>query len=606
MRKFTLFFAFLGVMALNSAQAQVTIIVQSECGGGSNRFLMCWNLTSDSVLTIWGKGDMMGHPNLLSWTSPAYESLIKKAVIGNHGDSIDNIGNNAFATCPNITSVIVRNAYPPVFKGNNVFSSWQFANIPLYVPCGQLNAYRTHADWGNFTNIFEITGYGTCGAFGGNLTWKLECDSTLTISGSGDMEDYFYAVQRPWDAVVGKVKTVIIGNNVTSIGDNAFEGCINLTSVTIGNGVTSIGRNAFDLCTNLPFVNIGSNVTSIGDFAFRACYDLASVGIGSSVISIGDAAFFDCGSLHSIIIPNSVKTIGNRAFAECEKLVMLTIGNNVTSIGQGAFFYCSNLTSITIPDSVKTIGYEAFENCSNATSLTIGSGVTNMGDRVFYRCSKLTGITVHALIPPVVSGNLAFYFVPTSIPVNVHCSVIPDYKAAAGWRNFVNYPGEISAPYDIAVVAQDSIFEISWEDTTSTRYEVYRNDVSLGIVDTNAYTDYIFNSGTYCYMVRAIDGDCVSEFSDTACQTYEKPISIAEIAQSAGFKVYPNPVSTQLKITNYELRENTEYSIYSVVGQVVMSCRDVARNVPTIDVSHLASGMYFLKIDGKMMKIVKE
>jgi len=70
-------------------------------------------------------------------------------------------------------------------------------------------------------------------------------------------------------------------------------------------------------------------------------------------------------------------------------------------------------------------------------------------------------------------------------------------------------------------------------------------------------------------------------------------------------RIYPNPTKGQLKIDNGELTiENIE--IYDVVGKMVLSCRDVARNVSTIDVSHLASGMYFLKIDGKVVRFGKE
>ena len=96
--------------------------------------------------------------------------------------------------------------------------------------------------------------------------------------------------------------------------------------------------------------------------------------------------------------------------------------------------------------------------------------------------------------------------------------------------------------------------------------------------------------------------------------------NITKTVQGAGFKVYPNPTTNQLKITNYELRENTEYQIYSVVGQVVMEGKaplspPEGGKLPSfggagggliIDVSHLASGMYFLKVDGKVVRFGKE
>ena len=72
-------------------------------------------------------------------------------------------------------------------------------------------------------------------------------------------------------------------------------------------------------------------------------------------------------------------------------------------------------------------------------------------------------------------------------------------------------------------------------------------------------------------------------------------------------RVYPNPVKNQLRITNYELQKDGESVIYSVVGQVVMvGAYPCGRPEITIDISHLASGMYFLKVDGKVVRFVKE
>jgi putative transposon-encoded protein len=104
---------------------------------------------------------------------------------------------------------------------------------------------------------------------------------------------------------------------VTSIGNSAFSGCSDLTSVTIGNSVTSIGNSAFSGCSDLTSVTIGNSVTSIGNDAFRNCSSLTSVTIGNSVTSIGNSAFYKCSGLTSVTIPNSVTTIGDDAFYGC-------------------------------------------------------------------------------------------------------------------------------------------------------------------------------------------------------------------------------------------------------------------------------------------------
>ena len=263
----------------------------------------------------------------------------------------------------------------------------------------------------------DIADSGTCGAEGdgSNLTWTLDSDGVLTISGSGDMYDYGYgSSDAPWH---GRVKSAVIAEGVTSIGgcafydcrsltsvtipdsvtrigSFAFDNCRSLTSVTIPNGVTSIGTAAFDYCTSLISVTIPDSVTSIGDGAFSNCKSLTSVAIPDSVTSIGDSAFSYCTSLTSVTIPDSVTSIGYNAFGSCESLTSVTIPDSVTSIGDFAFSYCESLTSVTIPDSVTLIDNYAFYYCTSLTSVTIPDSVTSIGDGAFASCTSLTGIWV--------------------------------------------------------------------------------------------------------------------------------------------------------------------------------------------------------------------
>ena len=133
---------------------------------------------------------------------------------------------------------------------------------------------------------------GTCGS---NLTWTYEsATNTLTISGNGGMSYYTSSTNVPWSSFRSSIRTVVIQNGVTSIGDNAFNGCSGLTSVTIPNSVTSIGESAFNWCSGLTSVTIPNSVTSIGYYAFRDCRGLTSVTIPNSVTSIGYYAFNSC------------------------------------------------------------------------------------------------------------------------------------------------------------------------------------------------------------------------------------------------------------------------------------------------------------------------
>ena len=193
----------------------------------------------------------------------------------------------------------------------------------------------------------DIVDSGTCGAEGdgSNLTWTLDSEGVLTISGSGDMHGYDH-LGAPWYGIRSPVKSAVIADGVTSIGDSAFFDCTSLTSVTIPDSVTSIGYKAFGSCESLTSVTIPDSVTSIGDGAFSCCTSLTSVTIPNSVTSIGDSAFYDCTSLTSVTIPNSVTIIGVAAFSCCTSLTSVTIPDSVTIIGGSAFFDCDNLTDV--------------------------------------------------------------------------------------------------------------------------------------------------------------------------------------------------------------------------------------------------------------------
>ena len=298
----------------------------------------------------------------------------------------------------------------------------------------------------------DIADSGTCGAEGdgSNLTWTLDSDGVLTISGSGDMYDYGYgSSDAPWH---GRVKSAVIAEGVTSIGgcafydcrsltsvtipdsvtrigSFAFDNCRSLTSVTIPNGVTSIGTAAFDYCTSLISVTIPDSVTSIGDGAFSNCKSLTSVAIPDSVTSIGDSAFSYCTSLTSVTIPDSVTSIGYNAFGSCESLTSVTIPDSVTSIGDFAFSYCESLTSVTIPDSVTLIDNYAFYYCTSLTSVTIPDGVTSIGDNAFYDCTSLTSVTIPNSVTSI--GDDAFRGCSSLTSVT-----IPDSVTSIGERAF--------------------------------------------------------------------------------------------------------------------------------------------------------------------------
>ncbi len=266
----------------------------------------------------------------------------------------------------------------------------------------------------------DIVASGTCGD---NLTWTLDEDGLLTISGTGEMTNYAYYSSVPWYNYRNTVKSVDIKDGVTSIGNRAFYEFISLRSIKIPNSVISIGESSFECCESLLQVKISEGMVNIGKYAFYGCDFLLSVEIPKTVTYIGERAFSSCDSLEIItvvkgnkiyrsegnciieintnklivgcknsIIPNYVTSIANYAFAYCQISVSIKIPDSVTSIGIGAFTNCDFLRRVELSDSITYISSNAFSNCDALTDIIIPSSVRIIGVGAFKGCEALAEV----------------------------------------------------------------------------------------------------------------------------------------------------------------------------------------------------------------------
>jgi hypothetical protein len=180
------------------------------------------------------------------------------------------------------------------------------------------------------------------------------------------------------------IPSVFGGVAVTKIGDNAFQGMLNLTGVVIPESVTSIGSNAFFFCTNLASIVIPDSVLSIGENAFWNCHELKSATIGNGVTTLPRNAFSECWELTSVTLGANVKTLGDYAFNNCAKLKSIIFPAGFESMGAYAFALCADLTTITLPESVSTIGVRAFQQCTKLTAVYFqGSTPPSLGAEAF-------------------------------------------------------------------------------------------------------------------------------------------------------------------------------------------------------------------------------
>ena len=325
------------------------------------------------------------------------------------GKSVTSIGYRAFEYCSNLTSITIPDSVTSI--GNWAFdfcTSLKSITIPDSVTSIGSYAFYCCTSLTSITLPESVKEIVSSAFFG--------CASLTAINVATENQNYVSVN----GVLYNKDKTTIIcypagkkGNNynildsVTGIGEDAFSGCTNLTSITIPDSVTEIGRYAFEGCTGLTSVTLPGSVTSIGTMAFIRCASLTSITIPDKVASIGDCPFLGCTSLVSINVAtgnqNYVSVNGVLYNKDKTELICYPAekkGNNykipdgVTEIGGSAFRGCTSLTSITIPDSVAYIGNFTFNGCTNLTSITIPDSVTRIGDYAFRGCTSLKAINV--------------------------------------------------------------------------------------------------------------------------------------------------------------------------------------------------------------------
>lgn len=279
--------------------------------------------------------------------------------------------------------VIDENGYPVGTEGgtqNYSGNGWKFENGTLTLESGDYDFSGEENALGPLNPDVQLVVEpgakltGGAAGDGSGVTWQLTENTddpstyTLTIRGSGAMEDYLMSGHQPWRSFRDQI-----------------------TSVVVSPGVTSIGNLAFALSHNIIHVDIAD-----------------------SVVSIGEQVFFKCDSLTNITVPQSVTYIGVNAFDSCTNLSSITLStNNITSIRSHTFSGCSKLSSIVIPDGVTSIQSGAFFNCTKLTSITIPGSVTSIGSNVFDGCTSLNDIRYSGTSESVISALSGY--VPTLV-----------------------------------------------------------------------------------------------------------------------------------------------------------------------------------------------
>jgi len=347
-------------------------------------------------------------------------------------ESLERIGNSAFEGCNCITDVYYAGSettWSRVTVGEN--------NLTLKVATFH---YGREADLGT----------GTCGD---NITWVLDPEGVMTLSGSGDMYDYCSDPwSNPWVELKDRITSLVVEESITGIGSGAFDSCQRLSSVqlpasltgisdrafyncdglyeiNLPAGVETLGESAFESCEQLSYVTGASNVSVIRTRAFANCTNLWNYSFESGLTYIGDEAFMNTG-LSAVILPETLQAAGDRVFAgsnlteatvmdgqltrlgngffqNCPDLMAVNLGSSVTELGDDVFNGCCSLRSVMMSDSLTVIGVRAFRDCTALTGIYLPAGVKEIREETFFGCNSLTAVNLDNGVESI--GSYAFY-----------------------------------------------------------------------------------------------------------------------------------------------------------------------------------------------------
>ena len=211
------------------------------------------------------------------------------------------------------------------------------------------------------------------------------------------------------DNIIG----LVVGPDVTTIGNYAFSACRELAEIDMSNAksLKTIGEGAFQHCYKLSNIAIPASVESIGESAFSACNGCESVVFadGSRLKSLGELAFSSNTSLVSVSLPASLESVGEKAFYNCRALESCRFedGSQLTSLSVNMFAYCNKLREVTLPAGLREISNRAFEQCSALESIGLPDGLTSIGSYAFQSCTALKSVEIPESVTSM--GTYAFY-----------------------------------------------------------------------------------------------------------------------------------------------------------------------------------------------------
>ena len=468
----------------NCTDLTAVTIPSSITSIGSDAFKSCTNLTK---VTLNSNAIASKTYTSSSNLKGVFGYQVKEYILG---EEVTSIGNYAFYDCSYTLGFVFERETPPAF-GTNVFYN---TSCPIYVPNETaLAAYRTAENMNNYASRvqvkpievdgvkYQIQEDGTFAVIANDYSGDVVIRSSVDYNG---VATAVTSIAANAFKNCTDLTAVTIPSSITSIGSDAFKSCTNLTKVTLNsNAITSQSQERQSIIATIfgsqvkEYV-LGEGVTTIGNYAFYGCSDLTSITIPESVTEIGVYAFSFCSNAQEFIfegetpptfkpyvfdnttcpiyVPTADAVTAYKAatymsdYASRVQQLIEVDGFKYQIQEDGTFAVLANNYSgdVVIPSSVDfngvttavtAIATNAFKNCTDLTSITIPEGVTSIGSNSFYGCNNLTSVTTNS---DASFSGASLYFIKDGIKY-----MVLDKNSVSVVAN--SYSGKIAIPENV-------------------------------------------------------------------------------------------------------------------------------------------------------------
>ena len=482
----------------------------------------------------------------------------------NIGSEVSSIPDYAFNHCMQLKDIYTNHSIP-LALGENAFGEVDASNCTVHLPSiDDIPAYLAADIWKDFLYGFTSS----------PIIYGLSLLSTPKFA-------VVYGLIPEYTGSITIPKTINYGGetiNVTAIRDYAFQNCSNLLSVSLPSSVTTITANlVFGGCTKLASIdadNANPNLSSDNGVLFNKNKDTL--------------LYCPEGKSGDYYIPNGVTIIGSNSFLYCDLLTSINISESVTTISARAFSECKH-ASVNIPKSVTTIGSRGFVRVGGPFNVDSENQNYSSSDGVLFNknktrlvCFPVSKAGIYA-IPNSVQNILSRAFYGCE---NLTSLTIPNSVDTIGTQNMFGYCTGLTSVY------------VQWNIPLNVEFFTFGN------LEVENIKLYVPKGTAALYSVADVWADF---------QIEEYDFQNIQSLSTTAIKIYPNPVSYELQVTSYEGGDANKgacplVEIYDVMGRRVMTIAHppLRGGLGGLNVSHLPSGMYFLKIGEKTAKFVKE